>query len=296
MKVLYAAGDYPSAYMQLERFLISIKNTKHNIKTASYKLPYYNFNVDYTLDCLLNFTNPKSDISFNGNYLYYLNEIKRFKPDLIISDYDIYTANIALDLNIALWNVSPLLIYNALPKKNKYGIKKYYSHLFDANHIKNKYLKYIIKNANKNYISSYFCDVENTMNIGSFEWIRPDFILEDPIETNTVYSSIKDNQDIINKSSKYYYQYCKEYGQKLAGCDACLNDGSPLLLADSFYNQKFSNIIPRYGDIDSVMYSSLSSQCGTGRIINNSILNENKSIIKLNNNVMFLHEHLERLK
>lgn len=296
MRILYAAGNYPSSYFQLERFVSTTKNLKHIIKIAAHKLPYYNFNVDYTLDCLLNFTDPKSDLSFNGNYNYYINEIKKFSPDLIISDYEVYTANIALELGIDLWNVSPMLLYHSLDKKDKYnlGIKKQYSYIFNAHHIRNKYINFIINNAKKNYIVSHFCDIGYDININNFEWIRPDFILENnSIENKITYVSIKDNKQFIKHKS--FYSSSRSYGEKLNACDFSCNDGSPYLLADSFYNQRFSNIIPRYEDIDSVLYSLMSAKLFTGEIMNDSEMKNKDFKIKLNNHIMFLYEHLERL-
>jgi hypothetical protein len=95
MKILYAAGNRLGSYYQLKRFLNSVSKQNHNIKIAAYKNSTGDLNTDYTLDCLLNFTSPHTTFSFNGNYTYYSNEIKRFNPDLIISDFEIYTSIIA---------------------------------------------------------------------------------------------------------------------------------------------------------------------------------------------------------
>src|ERR1700686_268062 len=109
MRILYTAGNRVGSLNQLQRYLPEFEKSKHQFKIAAYKKSIGDLNCDYCLDSLLNFTNAKQTISFNGNYSYYSQEIKKFAPDLVISDFDIHSSILAIEQNIPLWQVSPML-------------------------------------------------------------------------------------------------------------------------------------------------------------------------------------------
>src|SRR6266404_4618483 len=110
MRILYAANNSYSSSHQLDRFIKLLSN-KYDLKIAAYKRSMGSNDIDFTLDALLNFSNSRNTYKPNGNYQYICNEIKRFAPDLIISDLEIFTSMAALELGIKLWQVSPALIY-----------------------------------------------------------------------------------------------------------------------------------------------------------------------------------------
>ncbi len=96
---------------------------------------------------MLNFRSPQEQaISFNNsNFKLYSKEIDQFKPELIISDLDIYTSYIGINNNIPTWQVSSLLLYHAIEIKSRENIWKYYSSLFELGENYKQYLTYIIK-------------------------------------------------------------------------------------------------------------------------------------------------------
>jgi hypothetical protein len=255
MKILYAAGNRPGSFHQMERFLQSVQRQNHTIKLAAYQSSIGDIFVDYTLDCLLNFTNINSNISFNSNYNYYYNEIKRFAPDLIISDFEIYTSIIAIEANIKLWIASPVLLFYALKKrlKDEIGIYKNYSYLFNAKSTKKNYIRYILHNSDKLFVMSHLCDLKNKPNLlYKYEWVRPEFILLDNAYTIP-------------------------------------SDGTETSLADAFYNQQYCISHPRYDDIESIICSFANAYYNLGSNVQTLPKQIN---IKIDDNVKFLSEYL----
>jgi hypothetical protein len=308
VKILYAAGNREGSYYQLKRFIASV-NKKHIIKTAAYKIT--NIDIDYNLNALLNITSPNSRQSFNGNYSYYRKEIEKFSPDLIISDSEIYSSVLANELKIKLWQFSPLNIYYGLdPKiKPKIPIHKNYLYLIESNE-KRKETKYILNNADRRFVLSHLCDCKYPPPlVYGFEYVRPSFILGDgKTNIDNLIILSKTNKNIIheykNKSSVLFSNSTFErynkmvvediddeiaYQSYLDGCKNFITDGTGAFLADAFYNQKFSNSIPKYDDIESIICSLMNEYCGVGKI---GLSDCGDIDIVLNDKVKFLSEHL----
>jgi hypothetical protein len=315
MKVLYAAGNRLGSFFQLKRFLESIQCKNYDIKIAAYKISMGNIDVDYTLDALLNIANP-NNISFNGNFTYYANEIKRFSPDLIISDFDIYTSLIALDLNIKLWQYSPIILYYALKYEIKYNSKlhKTYWHLLDSTPPKNNYIQSIINNSDRRYVVSHICDsAYKNIITENFEWVRPNFILDNGINSveYMFLNPIMNKNELekfggqkavitlfpndISKNTNMINIYSQIYNGYLANCKFCVSDGTLAFLADAFYNQKYCKIYPRYNDIECIISGLINDYCGFGCLNSNNDKKISNIDVIINHNVKFISEHLEQL-
>ena len=317
-KILYAAGNRFGSYFQLKRFVSSIRNKNIELKIAAYKSSIGDLDADYTLDCLLNFANTNGSSSKNGNYRYYRNEIKRFAPDLIISDVEVYSSLIALDLGIKLWQASPLLIYNALKQEIKYNtnIHKHYSFLLDTSFRKKKNIYSIIESSNRKFVVSHLCDINKNINlIDGFEWARPDFILSENISNDieffvagsnyrNIINSVKNtNTSIFSLPSQEIFDGLKinniydelSYSDYLGKCKVYISDGSEILTSDAFYNQKPIIFNMRHDDVESIIVSHVSEYFGFGKLLsNNTNINDmNVSQIMINNSVKFLHEQLD---
>jgi len=316
LKILYAAGNRLGSFYQLKRFLQSIQHKNYIIKTAAFKKSLGDLDVDYTLDSLLNFTNI-NEISFNGNYSYYSNEIKRFSPDIIISDFEIFTSTIALELNIKLWQFSPINLYYAINNDIKYnlGIHKNYFHLLDSSPRKNGYILNLLNNSNRRFILSYIGDSKyNNIVSDTYEWVRPNFILGDGSKKIDYFLALpKSNKNIINelknKNSLLFSSFTlerfndmrvknlleenqiKEY---IENCKYFISDGTATFAADAFYNQKYNICNPRYDDIETVIVSMINKYCNFG-CISNDYNQSNKIEIQLNEKVKFISEHLGEL-
>jgi hypothetical protein len=128
MKILYAISDRPSAWQQASVVLSEI-SSYHDVKLAGYKtLHPYIKNIDFNLSSLYSgkdYIGKKYNITLtpcNGKlFNSYLEYVKDFSPDLIISDHEEYTLAIGRILKIKSWNVSPLnLIYHWFPVAMRY--------------------------------------------------------------------------------------------------------------------------------------------------------------------------------
>ncbi len=219
LKILYAANNFSSSYHTLKRFQETYSEY-YNIKVAAYSKSIQDLNVNWNLDVLLDFRGKTSSISFkNSNYALYIREIKRFAPDLIISDIDVYTSYAALELDIPLWQVSSLLLYYGA--KHKSNLYKYYSGILFNNLDNRPYINYVINNSDKRLVLSHLGDLpESPLLKKSYEWVRPNYGISNIINVDNtigmadayianlspdITPNYNDPESII---SSYYNQYC----------------------------------------------------------------------------------------
>lgn len=318
MKILYAANNNYHSKVQLERFLKCLDKSKFTLKIAAYKDYLPNCNVDWTLNCLLQnyMSNPYS--LWNNNYLnIYLDQIKKYNPDLVISDFEIFTSFIATNLNIKLWHVSSKILNNGLHHlyKQCMHLHKNYSILYPEENLSAKE-KDILYSADKNYVYSHWGDLlEAPTLIDGFEWIRPYYITGSyskpcqhqyvAVNTNNNYNIInelKDKEDavmftpyqeirygnIINKNIKDI----DEYGCNLYNCQVFVSDGTESYLSDAIYNNKKFIIVPDMYNRDSLanylMYQKIYNY-----LLEDDIYTPAQLLIKPE--TKFLHQHLEDL-
>jgi hypothetical protein len=137
LKILYAASENENAKIQLARFMQAMEGKPFIVKVAAYKKSSPPINIDWTLDCLKNIFKPDYVTLDNDNFITYFNQVKYYKPDLIISDLEYYTSHIANVLNTTLWQCSSSIINFALSSNYKYnlGIFKRYAYLFNKSAI-----------------------------------------------------------------------------------------------------------------------------------------------------------------
>jgi hypothetical protein len=256
LKILYASGNHANSYHQLSRYLPLFHKSKHQFQVACYKQSLGNLTADYCLDALLNFIRPSDHISYNGNYSYYCKELLKFKPDLIISDLEIYTSIFAIEQNIPLWQVSSSLLYYALPKtlKQKIGLHKYHAQLISGNRKIHQYIRNILNQSTRKFVLSHLCDIPNSPKLSAgFEWCRPEFQLSNS-ETRSIYTN-----------------------------------GLTTTLSDAFYNQKYPMIINPLQDIETLANHYVNQYFD----LNGSNRNQSKDPeIQINSDVKFLMEML----
>lgn len=261
MKILYAASNRTGAALQLQRYVQIFSNSQHEIKIATFSHPLISFNYDYCLDALLNFLNPTDKICFNSNFSYYCKELIKFQPDLIISDFELYTSIFAIENNIPLWQVSPLLLYYGLPKqlKSKTGIHKNCAQLISGNRNNHQYIKNILRNSQRKIIPSCLCDLETVVQlINGFEWCRPEF-------------------QLYPKNIKENFKLSKGYGTNLN---------------DNFYNHLYNIIDCDWNDLENIICSLIYSYFGLGDLKTQTVQNTKEINIKLNENIKFLMDLL----
>ena len=121
-KILYAASNNINSKIQLARFMQAVKDEPYIIKIAAYKNSSPSIHIDWTLDYLVNiFDNGRINLN-DDSFRTYLDQIKLYEPDLIISDLEYFTSYAANLLNITLWQCSSSIINFALSKKQKYNM------------------------------------------------------------------------------------------------------------------------------------------------------------------------------
>jgi uncharacterized protein (TIGR00661 family) len=289
LKILYAAGNNENAKVSLSRFLHSISSKPYNVKIAAYKKSSPDINIDWTLDACLNLYRPENwSVEQNDNFLTYFQQVKYYAPDLIISDLEYFTSYVGNALNIPVWQCSSSLINYALVKEEKYdlGIFKKYSFVTNKKSPYNQKLINIIDNSEKNYVYSHFGDMAFSPSLKEgFEWIRPyhqvgKFSI--PCQHNIVAGILSGNKklfsilqkysdtvvfsDFVNESynnikmkpimSQEEY-YCNLFNSRLFVCEGQAN-----LLADAFYNHKYSVVVPNFSTPESIINMIISEKKG----------------------------------
>ncbi len=325
MKILYAAGNSYNSQIQLRRFLNAIENNKnYTIKIAAFKKsspPY--INIDWTLDCMLNMFNPESTaLDYNDNFSLYFNMVKDYNPNLIISDMEYFTSDIANTLGITLWQCSSSIINFALSFDYKYqlGIFKQYSFLFNRNPIHTQRITNILENSDKIFIYSHFGDTAAAPILKSnYEWIRPYHMIgknSSPCHHNIVGASLKNDKQLISIIKNYndsvffspfpFEKYgqilmksienSEEYYCNIKNSNIFVCSGQTSFLADAFYNNKYSAILYDVTDSESVLNGIISNNLKLSCQINDlSILNDNYIECNINNNIKYLHQKVDEL-
>lgn len=323
IKILYAASNSYNAKPQLDRFLKAIEGQPCTVKIAAYNKSSPSVNIDWTLNSLLNIYKPDLITTDSENFAVYYDQVKIYNPDLIISDLEYFTSTIAMDLNIALWQCSSTMINHSIVDKYNLGIFKKYAYIFNKNPVNTQRIVNLIDNSNCNFVYSHFCDTENPPELKeNFEWIRPYHqvgkryipcrhnliagVLSQSIDKNLVsivknYSDSIVFADSVNESysnvtikdiNNYDEYICNIFNSRLYMCQGYTN-----LLADAFYNQRYSIILPDYKEPECLINSVFSEKLGVGKIYDNpSNIDDYMDYpveINYNPQVKFLHERLE---
>lgn len=295
MRILYAASKWSSSKLQLLRFLENLDFTKHTVKIAAYKNYCPNIHIDFLLDPLQSLNRATSNINIdNNNYnlSIYVDFIKNFNPDLVISDLEFTSSYLALELNKKLWNVSSMLMHFGIGLKDKRDLvfMNKFLHVVKNTFNNTSYQNYhhILAYATKNYLYSHFGEYNSLKLNDGFEWVRPYYKIMPPKKTDTFCVSYLNNRNIIKKIKNkavvfsefsdeafpnvelknMYHQ--NEYYADLAGCDYLMCTANTLFLADAYYNNKFANIIPVYDNIECLYNMLMAEKMGTGKIIYNN--------------------------
>jgi len=325
LKILYAANNSYDSKIRLWRFLQNIEGKDYHVKIAAYKKSALPQNTDWTLDSLLNIFNP-SKISFdNDNLKIYYEQIKYFGPDLIISDLEPFTSYVAGLLNVKLWQASPLLLSYGLSYADKYkfGIRKNYSHFFRHRTVINQHWQNILDNSDKKFIYSHYADTINQPHIDEgYQWVRPYHLLgslSKPCHHTAVSALMEPNKDVYHflkgisdsvvfspfVGEKYINPAIKdleneiEYACNLKNSDIFLCQGHTSLLADAFYNEKYSLVFPDFKDLECVSNAVLGDALHLSKTVYGNKLPKKFEVenitVDYKSNVKFLHHYIEEL-
>lgn len=315
MKILYAASNNYHSKIQLERFLLNVDKSKFKIKISAYKNYLPNYNVDWTLDCLNNINLKYYSFTENRYLDIYLDQVRKYNPDLIISDCELYSSYIASQTGIKLWHASNSLLNYAIHTayKKYLNLYKNYSLFFNE---QEKVVNSLIDVAEKNYLYSHWGDFSEPPSIKeNFNWIRPyyvkgaysqpcqhNFVAVNPNNNPKIFDFLKDKNDCIiftsNPEIKYQsltiknINYLDEYKCNMYNSNFFICDGTATYLADAYYNNKKIILIPEIENKDS-MFNYLLYNNIYNYLLENDILNHDEVV--MNPEIKFLHQHLENL-
>lgn len=324
MRILYAASNNENAKIQLARFIGAMEGSPHSIKVAAYKKSSPNINIDWTLDCLQNMFKPEHVTLDNDNFVTYFNQVKYYNPDLIISDMEYYTSEIANTLGTALWQCSSSMINFALTNEYKYnlGIFKRYAFLFNRNPLHSQRMINIQDNSNNNYVYSHFGDCQEPPSLKSgYEWIRPYHQVGKvtvPCQHNIVAGMLGSNKQLISLLKGHSDSVCftdfqgetyanpqmkdirnqEEYFCNLRNSSLFACAGQTSFLADAFYNGKYSLVFANLEDPECVINSTISEKLGLSKSvyqISEELNLKNLTMPIKNDGIKFLHQKIEKL-
>lgn len=326
MKILYAAGNYENSKIVLSRFIEHLDN-KHTLKIAAYKKSSpNNINIDWTLDCLLNmFRLEHYSVENNDNLNTYHQQIKYYNPDLIIGDMEYFTSHIANRLNIKLWQCSSLLINHAMQDNEKYGLNLFNQYCYIGNRLplNTQKITNIIDNSDRNFVYSHLGDFDYPPKLKSnFEFIRPyhkigkvsipckhNIVARLPVPNKNIINVLKQYKDTVIFTDVPEEQYdgvivkkynTEEYYCNLKNSNIFLCQGRGSLLADAYYNGKYSVVIPNFDDLECLTSAAVSEKMKlSSTIFDNSLdLSELMDIPvfgSYDKNIKYLHEKINEL-
>lgn len=322
MKIYYASGNKRNSKYQCDRFLQNI-GTHHIVNIAAYEDYKPNCNINWTLDSLHSICHPEKFDTKSDEFEVLKHQIKTFNPDLVISDFEYFTSMAALDLNIPLWQYSSSLVAHGLIQSNKNysGIFNNFAYLlFNNRALRDKYL-FLIKNSNKNIINSHLVDTPYTPEIReNFIWSRPYHKIGKLSEVckHNLVARIEDNNRkaisffskendvvIFSKNVENYKNLItknsldeNEYYCNLANASAFICRGESQLLADAFYNKKYSFIILDDMDKECVINGSICQHLLTGKIVKEKVdfRKINDIEVEYNPIASYIHEYIDEFE
>jgi uncharacterized protein (TIGR00661 family) len=324
VKILYAASHNQNARVQLSRFLRAI-DSSHQIKIAAYKKSSpKDVHIDWTLDALLNIYRPDLLSLHSDNLSIYLEQVKDFAPDLIISDLEYFTSCVANELNIPLWQCSSSLINYALIRNEKYnlGLFKYHAHALNRDTVHSQRMVNVLDNSSRNFVYSHYGDMaEPPTLLDGFQWVRPYHQIARvyppcqhyitaafSVPDKKMMSFLKKYPDSVafvdDPNERYQNVQVKdirnedEYYCNLKNSALYVCQGQTSFLADAFYNGKFAVVFPDYEDAESLTNSQLAQKIGTGNIMTyEDLLTVPSTLIEpvYSDSIKYLHEHIGEL-
>lgn len=328
LKILYAASNNSGAKIQLARFMEAMRDKPYIVKVAAYKKSSPQINIDWTLNCLLNIYKPDllSLDNDNDNFNIYLDQVRYFAPDLIISDLEYFTSQIANILNVTLWQCSSSMLNFALSHEEKYnlGAFKHYSYILNKHPLHTQRTVNLIDNSNCNFVYSCLGDIEDSPKLkDQFEWIRPYHVVGKhsiPCQHNVIAATLGNNKRIIHllknhndsvvfsdfDGEEYSNLLMKdigneaEYACNLRNSNIFVCEGQSSFLADAFYNQKYSIILTDLKDAECILNAAFAEKAQIGSAIYDSQIDLDVYMDKiitnqLNDTSKFLHERIEEL-
>jgi len=225
MKIIYVLTNNIHSHIQLSRFL-KVKDPSIDIKIFSKGISNY-FDSDINLDY---FYSKNGNFIHNKEFEFLYEYIKKYDPDLLITDGDYRLPILAFDLNIPCIN---------------YSIDNFYQNYITVPIIF-QFNKFYITNLLNNSVVNLIPGIADGLEEGTefrqkplFTTCRPFTFKGNKKENKKIH--ISKNNKSLSKDIGYSYSdiNSSEYFNSLASSDYCLIEFSYTYFIDAYYNNKF---------------------------------------------------------
>lgn len=301
LKIVYGAGNRNGAAWQLQEFMAHMQNA--TIRVATFLASSYGDFIDWNLEACRT----------QDNYCRMLREIEEFNPDVIISDGEWNTINIANTLEIPLWNCSSLHLID--------GVRWVRDQLGHNTSIEptRRFLR-AAPGGEKYFVYSPLCDIVNPPTLrDGFEWVRPYHtkVERNPFKNKTALIRYQARSEGLNQlldilKIKLIKDKNEEWKQALIESDWIVTTGDTNTVSDAFYNGINICVSPTVGDAEAAMNALMCRNYKIGVDVAQIELMDKYSLdemektfaefkelsswpLQINPNVKYLHERLEEL-
>lgn len=286
MRVLYSAGNRFGSNNQLYRFLENCP-TNHEVKVAAFINSSMSFKsidwisnsfyedplakkVRYKIRSILGVDKYEAPPLNYEAIKTFVNDVEEFKPDLIISDFELVSAFVARFFNIPLWIFSPLHIAVCFGGLN--FRLRYESFLYTFKKSINVFPK-----AQRNLIYSPFGDLNGFPKLQKgFEWVSPYTVSADnnSAERNLFIINDKSRIDKLNNIIRYLDKESDImsiddgialYKDRLSNCNKLICAGDTDHISDAIYNNKDILISPSIKDVEALLNALFVSEHKLGQ-------------------------------
>lgn len=307
MKIIYAAGPRKSSNTQLARIVPQL-SLYHTLKTANY------YPCSFPTDWDLSQVRLKKRYYQQDAYrIFLVDEIEKFEPDLIISDFDFIIPKIAISLKIPFWLCSPLYILDGV-RWGRHSLK----YLFSINAIR-KYSKTYLDEAQRVLIYSPFGNLsQQPPTREGYEWITPYHLPVNNIVASNKTMAVIGNQERAPSLTPLLKNFVQEtdihlnpgsddanYLHSLQNCSRGFTTGETGHLSDLFFSGKSIYLSPSVNDLETTTNASALGALGVGYDVAQielqelyaelelkKILDKDTKEYFLQNNEVYLHQLL----
>jgi hypothetical protein len=292
MRILYAAANSVESQSRLLRFLRAAQHSTHLIKVAAFRSSAGYLRVDWSLDALLDPKYPER-LSLDSDAIkVYRQQVQYFKPDLIISDMEVFTTEIAMACGIPFWLLGSWLAYWAIKQdtmrlKNAADTYPVFKRK-DSLHL--KFLAHAFANADRNLVYSHLGDLPRapTLKEGC-EWVRPyhhrgssnplcqhQFVAVSANLPKRFMHRLQQYPDLVCFTHSQAERFAvplkdldneMEYQCNIANAGAAVCQGEADILADAFYNGVPALIVPEFQDPALLFGAILTEKYQLGQIM-----------------------------
>jgi hypothetical protein len=230
-----------------------------------------------------------------------------------------YTSLIGITHNIPVIQYSSYALKYAV--KHKCDLNSNLSILPDVSKIEQDRMKMLIENSSKTFINSHLGDAGLKLQLkDNVCWCRPyyttgmSYVKSDCSEiaagniTNIEYIQYlrKTKTAILFTDANINFSnitikdlYSNEYSQYLNDCKYYISEGTPILLADSYYNNKFNLVLTdkyNLNDLTTAFIAQKYNHCQILFRLNNSIKEDTSFNVNIRDDIKSIDEELENLE